>query len=218
MNQKIIIKKTIEFVKETLAWAEWWHDYWHIFRVHKLAKNIASKELWADIFVVELWALLHDIADSKFHNWDEELWPKKAKDFLESLNVSEDIIIHVENIIRNISFKWWKEIQKFKSKELDIVQDADRLEALGATWIARAFTFWWYKGNEIYNPEIKPNINMTKEEYKTKKWTTINHFYEKLLLLKDKMNTKTWKEIALKRHKFMEEFLNEFFAEWEWLK
>lgn len=218
MEKNIIIEKTIEFVRETLSWAEWWHDFWHIMRVYNLAKRIALSEKGADIFIVELWSLLHDIADSKFHGWDEEIWPRKARDFLESLEVEEKIIIHIENIIKNISFKWWKEIQKFKSLELDIVQDADRLDAIWAIWIARTFNYWWHKWRELYNPELKPNLNMTKEEYKNSKSPSINHFYEKLLLLKDKMNTKTWKEIAEKRHKFLEIYLEEFFAEWNWEK
>lgn len=216
MSKELIIQKTIEFVKESLVWAEWWHDFWHIMRVYSLAKKIALEEKEADIFLVELWSLLHDIADSKFYNWDEEIWPKKAREFLESLNIDENIIIHIENIVKYISFSKTFDKNNFTSLELQIIQDADRIDALWAIWIAKAFNFWWYKWNEIYNPEIKPNLNMTKEEYKAKKWTTINHFYEKLLLLKDMMNTRTWKEIAEKRHKFMKIYLEEFFAEWNW--
>lgn len=210
-----VIEKTIEFVKNTLYNAEWWHDWWHIYRVWKLAKQIGKSEN-VNMYVVELWALLHDIADSKFYDWDEEIGPKKAREFLESIEVEPEIVDHVEKIIRNISFKWWNTIQKFKSPELDVVQDADRLDAIGALWIARTFNYGWHKGRQIYNPEISPNLNMTKEEYKKSNAPTLNHFYEKLLLLKDRMNTTTWKAMAEHRHKFMEIFLEEFYKEWEW--
>jgi len=214
MDQKIVIEKTIAFVKEVLADAEGGHDWWHIYRVWKLAKHIAQTEN-VDHFVVELGALLHDIADSKFHNGDEEIGPRKAREFLNSLAVPEYVVSHVENIIANISFKGGQHTQEFKSPELDVVQDADRLDAVGAIGVARTFSYGGYKGREIYNPEIKPNLNMTKEEYKNSTVTTINHFYEKLLLLKDKMNTQTGKAIAEHRHKFMEQFLDEFYREWD---
>ncbi len=211
-----IINTTIEFVKQQLAHAEWWHDYRHIERVRNNAKHIAHRESWADLLIVELWALLHDIADSKFHDGDEEIGPKTARKFLESLSVQEDIISHVENIVRHISFKWWTHLQEFRSLELDIVQDADRLDALGAIGIARTFNYGGFKGRELYNPDIKPNLNMTKEEYKNSNAPTLNHFYEKLLLLKDKMNTPTWKEIAEHRHNYMLDYLKEFYWEREW--
>jgi len=213
MNQETVIQKTIDFVKEVLSDAEGGHDWWHIYRVWKLSKHIAQTEN-VDNFVVELGALLHDIADSKFHDGDEEVGPRKAREFLSSLGVQEDVIIHVENIISNISFKGGKHIQKFKSPELDVVQDADRLDAMGAMGIARTFNYGGHKGREIYNPEIKPNLNMTKEEYKNSNAPTLNHFYEKLLLLKDRMNTNTGKSMAEHRHKFMKQFLDEFYKEW----
>ena len=213
MNQETVIQKTIDFVKEVLSNAEGGHNWWHIYRVWKLSKHIAQTEE-VDIFVVELGALLHDIADSKFYDGDEEIGPRKAREFLSSLSVKEDVIIHVENIISNISFKGGKHTQKFKSSELDVIQDADRLDAIGAIGIARTFNYGGHKGREIYNPEIKPNLNMTKEEYKNSNAPTLNHFYEKLLLLKDRMNTKTGKSMAEYRHKFMEQFLDEFYKEW----
>ena len=213
MDQETIIQKTTDFVKEVLSDAEGGHDWWHIYRVWKLSKHIAKTEN-VDMFIVELGALLHDIADPKFHGGDEEIGPRKARDFLSPLNVDEDVIIHVENIIANISFKGGKHTQKFRSPELDVVQDADRLDAIGAIGIARAFNYGGYKGREIYNPNIKPNLNMTKEEYKNSNAPTLNHFYEKLLLLKDRMNTKTGKSMAEHRHKFMEQFLDEFYKEW----
>lgn len=215
MEQATIIQKTVEFVKESLKNAEGGHDWWHIYRVWKTAKHIAKAEN-VDLLIVELGALLHDIADSKFHHGDEEIGPRKAKEFLNSLNVDENVVIHIENIISNISFKGGRHIQDFKSLELDVVQDADRLDAMWAMGIARTFNYWGHKGREMYNPEIKPNLNMTKEEYKNSNAPTLNHFYEKLLLLKDKMNTKTWKSMAEHRHNYMENYLEEFYREWEW--
>jgi|TARA_B100001964_G_C14036737_1_gene510771 uncharacterized protein len=213
MNQETVIEKTIDFVKEVLSDAEGGHDWWHIYRVWKLSKHITQTEN-VDNFVVELGALLHDIADSKFHNGDEEIGPRKAREFLSSLDVEEKVITHIENIISNISFKGGKHTQKFKSLELDVIQDADRLDAMGAIGVARTFNYGGHKGREIYNPEIKPNLNMTKEEYKNSNAPTLNHFYEKLLLLKDRMNTNTGKSMAEQRHKYMEQFLDEFYKEW----
>jgi uncharacterized protein len=213
MNQEEIILQTIEFVKQTLADAEGGHDWWHIHRVWQLSKHIAESEN-ASTFVVELGALLHDIADSKFNDGDEELGPQKAREFLASLQVEAAVTQHVVDIIQNISFKGGKEAQQFKSIELDIVQDADRLDALGAIGIARTFNYGGFKNRELYNPGIKPNLQMTKEEYKNSTAPTLNHFYEKLLLLKDRMNTATGKQMAEHRHKFMETYLNEFYKEW----
>jgi len=213
MNHETIIQQTIEFVKTTLSDAEGGHDWWHIYRVWKLSKQIAKTEK-ADLFVVELGALLHDIADSKFHHGDEEAGPLIAKKFLNSLSIKSTVIKHIDNIIRNISFKGGNEAQQFKSPELDIVQDADRLDALGAVGIARTFNYGGFKNREIYNPDIKPNLNMSKEEYKQSTAPTLNHFYEKLLLLKDRMNTPTGKQMAEQRHRFMEEYLMEFYKEW----
>ena len=214
MKQQEIIDKTIDFVKETLEGAEGGHDWWHIYRVWKLATHIAKDEK-VDIFIVELGALLHDIADSKFFDGDEDIGPRKAREFLTSLNVESSIIEHVEKIISNISFKGGNHIQKFKSPELDVIQDADRLDAIGAIGIARTFNYGGHKNRSIYDPYIKPNLNMSKEEYKNSSAPTINHFYEKLLLLKDKMNTITGKKIAQHRHEFMQQYLNEFYEEWE---
>ena len=213
MNQQII-NQTIDFVKQTLQNAEGGHDWWHIYRVWKSSKTLAEKEN-VNLFVVELGALLHDIADSKFHNGDESVGPKKAREFLSSLQVDEDVIEHVEQIISNISFKGGKEVQKFKSPELDVIQDADRLDAIGAIGIARTFNYGGHKNREIYNPGIEPNLNMSKEEYKNSTAPTINHFYEKLLLLKDRMNTESGRQMAEKRHAFMEMYLKEFYQEWE---
>jgi len=213
MEEKQIIARTVTFVQETLADAEGGHDWWHIYRVWKVAGQIAQQEA-VDPFVVELGALLHDIADSKFHDGDEEIGPRMARDFLESLAVEESIIQHVENIIRFISFKGGNTEQTFRSPELDVVQDADRLDAIGAIGIARAFNFGGFKNRPLYDPAVPPKLNMSKAEYKKKTGSTINHFYEKLLLLKDRMNTAAGRAMAEQRHNFMEAYLKEFYAEW----
>lgn len=209
-----IIDTTIQFVKQQLQNAEGGHDWFHIERVYKNALLIAKEED-CDVTVVKLAALLHDIADSKFHDGDESVGPKIAREFLEFQNISEDIITHVIAIIENISFKGGNFEKKFTSKELAIVQDADRLDAIGAIGIARTFNYGGFKNRAIYNPNIQPNLNMSKEEYKNSEAPTLNHFYEKLLLLKDKMNTETGKKIAKKRHDFMVHFLAQFYAEWD---
>ncbi|KFF19492.1 HD domain-containing protein [Flavobacterium hydatis] len=217
MSNSELINKTITFVKEKLNGAEGGHDWFHIERVYKNALLIA-KDTSCDVTVVKLGALLHDIADSKFHGGDETIGPKTARLFLESENVDEEIIAHVINIIENISYKGGNFEKKFTSLELDIVQDADRLDAIGAIGIARAFHYGGFKDRAIYDPSIAPITNMTKEEYKKNNAPTVNHFYEKLLLLKDKMNTDTGKQIAAERHRFMETFLSQFYAEWEGAK
>lgn len=209
-----IINNTILFVKNQLSQAEGGHDWFHIERVYKNALLIAEGEE-CNLIVVKLGALLHDIADSKFHNGDETIGPKVAREFLESQNVSEDIILHVIAIIENISFKGGNFEKKYHSKELEIVQDADRLDAIGAIGIARTFNYGGFKNRPLYNPNIQPNLNMSKEEYKNSEAPTLNHFYEKLLLLKDKMNTKTGKKMAQKRHDFMITFLSQFYSEWD---
>ena len=209
-----LIDSTILFVKQQLQQAEGGHDWFHIERVYKNALLLAKEED-CNLEIVKLGALLHDIADSKFHDGDEKIGPKIARDFLVTQNVNENIIAPVIAIIENISFKGGNFEKKFTSKELDIVQDADRLDAIGAIGIARTFNYGGFKNRAIYNPEIQPNLNMSIEEYKKSEAPTINHFYEKLLLLKDKMNTKTGKKIAAERHRFMEQFLAQFYAEWE---
>jgi len=209
-----VIDNAIRFVKHQLENAEGGHDWFHIERVYKNALLIAKEEK-CDLEVVKLAALLHDIADSKFHEGDESVGPKTAKTFLEAQNVKEETILHVIAIIENISFKGGNFDQNFYSIELAIVQDADRLDAIGAIGIARTFNYGGFKNRTLYNPEIAPNLSMSKEEYKKSEAPTINHFYEKLLLLKDKMNTETGKKIAKKRHDFMIHFLAQFYAEWD---
>lgn len=209
-----VIDNTILFVKNKLQNAEAGHDWFHIERVYRNSLLIANEEE-CDLEVVKLAALLHDIADSKFNDGDESIGPKTARTFLEKENISQETINHVVAIIENISFKGGNFEKKFTSKELEIVQDADRLDAIGAIGIARTFNYGGFKNRQLYNPDIAPQLKMTKEEYKNSEAPTINHFYEKLLLLKDKMNTETGKKIAQERHRFMELFLSQFYAEWD---
>jgi uncharacterized protein len=214
MSNPDLINKTILFVKEKLENAEGGHDWFHIQRVYKNALLIANGET-CDLTIVKLGALLHDIADSKFHGGDETLGSIIAREFLENEAVPEAIIEQVIQIIENVSFKGGKTAKTFSSIELDIVQDADRLDAIGAIGIARAFNYGGFKNRSLYDPQIAPNMHLSKEEYKNSQAPTINHFYEKLLLLKDKMNTLTGKQIAKERHRYMEGFLAQFYAEWD---
>jgi len=216
LKDEKIIQETIAFVKTTLEGAEGGHDWFHIERVYKNSLLIAKEEK-VDMLIISLGALLHDIADAKFHNGDETIGPKIASDFLKSKNISSSIIEHVVKIIENISYKSSLETKKerFNSLELQVVQDADRLDAIGAIGIARAFNYGGFKNRALYDPNILPNLNMTKEEYKKSTAPTINHFYEKLLLLKDKMNTLSGKKIAEQRHSFMLQFLSQFKDEWQ---
>lgn len=213
MNAISIVDKAIAFVQMSLKNAEGGHDWWHIHRVFVNAQKIAEKETDLDNEVVLLAALLHDIADSKFHDGNEEIGPAMARRFLLSEGFDVQRTNHVVSIIENISFKGGKTERTFHSKELDVVQDADRLDAIGAIGIARTFNYGGFKGNEIYNPNILPNLELTKEEYKTGGQPSLNHFYEKLLLLKDLMNTKTGEEMAEERHAFMEVYLTQFYKE-----
>lgn len=208
------IEKTIAFVKKELKNAEAGHDWFHVERVYKNTLLLLQTEK-ADKPIALLGALLHDIADSKFHNGDETIGSKKARTFLNSIGIEPKTIDEVVFIIENISFKGGNFEKKIHSKELEVVQDADRLDAIGAIGIARTFNYGGFKNNLIYDPDLPPKMNMTKEEYKMNKGTTINHFYEKLLLLKDRMNTETGKKLAHQRHKYMEGFLKQFFDEWE---
>ncbi len=219
MNQEKIIANTITFVKKELKDAEGGHDWFHIERVLKNTILI-SREEKVDVFIVSLAALLHDIADPKFYNGDETIGPKKANEFLTNQNVSKEIIKHVVNIIQHISYKnsFDKASKKFTSIELKVVQDADRLDAIGAIGIARCFNYGGFKNRTLYDPEIIPNLNMTKEDYKKTTAPTINHFYEKLLLLTAQMNTNSGKKIAAQRHDFMEMYLTQFYDEWNGIR
>ncbi len=213
MTKEEIIEATKQHVKQVLSGEGSGHDWWHIQRVWNNAKLIAEGEK-ADLFIVELGALLHDIADYKFHNGDEEIGGKTAGEWLEKCNCDPEVIEKVVHIVNHVSFKGNVHENKMKSIEGKIVQDADRLDAMGAMGIARCFTYGGSKGREIYNPDKKFKPNMTKDEYKSNDGSAINHFYEKLLLLKDLMNTETAKKIATERHIFMEQYLERFFQEW----
>jgi uncharacterized protein len=219
MDKEKIITATIAFVKKELKNAEGGHDWFHIERVYKNALLI-SKDEKVDTFTVSLAALLHDIADPKFYNGDETIGPKVATNFLKEQKVDTAVITHIVNIIKHISYKnsFDTVSEKFTSKELEVVQDADRLDAIGAIGIARCFNYGGFKNSALYDPEIMPDLNMTKEQYKNSDAPTINHFYEKLLLLKDQMNTASGKKIAAERHQYMEEFLKQFYDEWDGLK
>lgn len=213
MFKKRVLDNTRQFVQHTLKNAEGGHDWFHIERVVRNSRQIAEEER-VDLFVVELGALLHDIADSKFHKGDETIGPSLARKFLNGQGLDKDTVDHVVRIIENISFKGGNFEQKFSSPELEVIQDADRLDALGAVGIARTFNYGGYKGRLLFDPAIKPNQKMTPEEYKASSAPTINHFYEKLLLLKDRMNTKSGKRLAEERHEFMEHYLEQFYKEW----
>lgn len=214
MTEVQIIETTIAFVKETLHGAEGGHDWFHIQRVYNNTLLIAKNEQ-VDLLTVSLAALLHDIADAKFHGGDETVGPKMAQNFLSGLKVPDHVAQHVVAIIQNISYKSSLGPQSsFRSKELEVVQDADRLDAIGAIGIARAFNYGGYKNRELYNPDIPANLNMTKAQYKSSNSPTLNHFYEKLLLLKEKMNTDTGKKLAEDRHHFMLDYLDQFYREW----
>ena len=208
-----LIHKTINLVQEKLEGTESGHDWFHIERVWKLSLKIQEKE-GGDKLIIELAALLHDIADPKFHNGDETLASKIVRNFLTEQNLDPSVVEKVIFIIENMSFKNRNDAPENLPLELKIVQDADRLDAIGAIGIARTFNFGGYKNNLMYHPDIKPKLNQTKEEYKKSNGTTINHFYEKLLLLKDLLNTDTAKNIADHRHQFMLQFLEEFYNEW----
>ncbi len=217
MSDQETIEKTAAYVKNELKNAEGGHDWWHIERVWKTARIIARTEK-VNLFVVELGALLHDIADSKFNNGDENIGVEKASAFLRSLYVDECVVEHINRIIANISFGGGNVKRDFFSIEFAVVQDADRLDALGAIGIARTFNYGGFRGRELYNPSVRPALGMTKEEYKSSSAPTINHFYEKLLLLKDRMNTATGRKMAGRRHQFMELYLSQFFREWDGLE
>lgn len=211
---KDIVLKTEQHVREKLEGEGSGHDWWHIHRVRNTALTLAKEEK-ADVFVVELAALLHDIADHKFHDGDETIGPRVAGAWLEQLQVDESVINHVKEIIRDVSFKGAGVKTPMRTIEGKVVQDADRLDAIGAIGIARAFAYGGYKKRELYNPELSPTEHSSFEAYKSDTGPTINHFYEKLLLLKDRMNTRTGKRIAEERHQFMELYLDHFFNEWD---
>jgi uncharacterized protein len=213
-RDKELVDKTAKFIKKKFENEGSGHDWWHLYRVWQLSKRIAKEEK-ADSLVTELGALLHDIADFKFHDGDLSAGPRAAREWLQGQGAHEDLVDKVCDIVENVSFKGAAEADKMKSLEGKIVQDADRLDAIGAIGISRVFSYGGHKGKAIHNPDIKPNLNMLFEQYKKGSNSAINHFYEKLLLLKDRMNTEAGKKIAEHRHQYMEGYLKEFYAEWE---
>jgi uncharacterized protein len=214
MPKDEIIRKTHDFIKEKFSGEGTGHDYWHMYRVWQLAKHIAKTEKDVNTFDLELAALLHDIADWKFHD-NEDAGPKAAREWLASIGTPEQTTTHIEDIIRNVSFKGAHVATKLTTIEGKIVHDADKLDALGAIGIARTFAYGGSKGREIYDPQIKPVQHESFEAYKNSTSPTLNHFYEKLLLLKDRMFTETGRQMAAHRHAVMEEYLQEFYAEWD---
>lgn len=223
MDQTLILSRTTDHVRKLLDGDSAGHDWWHIERVRRVALTIAREE-GGDLFLVELAALLHDVADWKFAGGDEKAGPAAVRQWLESLipplplgeGSGEDaaIIDHVCRIIGQLSFKGAGVATPMDSLEGACVQDADRLEALGAIGIARTFAYGGWKGQPMHDPDLPPQMHGTFTEYKQNKGTTINHFYEKLLLLKDRMNTAAGKRLAAARHEYMEQYLQQFFAEW----
>ena len=214
MDHSAIIDQTASFVKAKLSGEGSGHDWFHVERVWRNSVHIGAQDQ-VDMFVVELAALLHDIADWKFAGGDDTAGPREARAWLEKVNVDEQTITHVCEIIKDISFKGAGVHSSMKTTEGMVVQDADRLDALGAIGIARAFAYGGLKGSELHNPGIAPVLHASFEEYKKGRGTTINHFYEKLLLLKDMMNTTTGKQLADQRHEYMKTFLDQFYREWE---
>lgn len=213
INEAEIIEKTAGYVRRTLEGEGSGHDWWHIYRVWQNALQISKGEK-VDLFVVQMAALLHDIGDWKFHNGDETVGPKMAREWMSSFPIDEDKVDHICSIIGSLSFKGAGTKSIMETLEGMVVQDADRLDAIGAIGIGRAFAYGGFAHQEMYNPDIKPTLHGSFEEYKKAKTTTIHHFYEKLLLLKDRMNLQTSKQIAEKRHAFMLTFLEQFFNEW----
>jgi len=214
MDTKKIIRETVLFVKKELEGKESGHDWWHIYRVWKTAKKIADIEE-VDMFLVELAALLHDIADRKLNNGDEQAGLIKVKSYLSSQIDNKSIIDKILHIIESYSFTSQLRSGKgMDTLEGKIVQDADRLDALGAVGIARTFNYGGHLNRPLYDPKKQARKNISATQYIRSNSPSINHFYEKLLRLKDLMNTKTAKKIAEERHKYMEQYLQQFYKEW----
>lgn len=214
MDKQIILDKTRDYIKLELSGDGSGHDWWHIVRVTKTAMQIGIKE-GADLFIVELGAMLHDLGDFKFHDGDDTVGPRMVTEWLQKMNLDSDTIKKVVDIVKEISYKGSEVETPMSTLEGEIVQDADRLDAIGAIGIARTFAYGGSKNREMHNPDIEPENHNNFEDYKNSKAPTINHFYEKLLLLKDRMNTNTASKMAYKRHEYMKDYLNQFYKEWE---
>jgi uncharacterized protein len=213
-DQQAIVDATATHVRQVLAGEGTGHDWWHVERVWRVARRIAQQEQ-VDLFVVDLAALLHDIADWKFHGGDESAGTRAARAWLEFMGVDQDTVGHVCGIVHDLSFRGANVAASMGSREGMVVQDADRLDALGAIGIARAFAYGGFRNRPLYDPGIQPQLHDSFEAYKRSEGTTINHFYEKLVLLKDRMHTPTGRQLAEERHQFMLDFLQHFFDEWE---
>jgi uncharacterized protein len=216
MEQEDIINQTQEFIRKKFEGEGSGHDWWHIYRVWKNSITIGEQEC-ANMYVVQLGTLLHDIADYKFHDGDFTAGPRAAREYLKGLGVDEETINDVCDIVENISFKGAGAEKPMKTLEGKVVRDADRLDAIGAIGIARCFAYGGHKGNPIHLPEVRPELHQTAEEYVTRQSSQINHFYEKLLLLKDLMLTEAGRKMAEGRHKYIEQYLKQFQDEWEGL-
>ncbi|MFC6999677.1 HD domain-containing protein [Rufibacter roseus] len=213
MNEQELVKQTAKHVEALFSGEGSGHDWWHIRRVWQNALKIGQQEK-ADLLIVQLGALLHDIADWKFHGGDEEAGPREAAKWLRSLQAPEHIITKVCQIIREVSYKGAGVDTEPSTLEAAVVQDADRLDAIGAIGVGRAFAYGGHKNREMYNPHIMPQLHASFEEYKKNSGPTINHFYEKLFLLKDRLNTSTGLQMAEERNNFMKQFVRQFLAEW----
>jgi len=214
MDSKKLIEKTRLYVEKELGGDGSGHDWWHVYRVWSIAKKIAQKEN-ADQTIVELAALLHDIADWKFNDGDESAGPRQVAAWLNKNGVDPGLVDEVCEIISTLSYKGAGVATPMRTIEGKIVQDADRLDAIGAVGIARTFAYGGNKNRLMYHPEEAPVMHKSFEHYKNNKGHTINHFHEKLLLLKDRMNTESAKNLAEQRHLFMENYLNRFYKEWD---
>lgn len=213
-QKETLILATEQFVKNKLAGAEAGHDWSHIARVRRLSLRLGVAEE-ADLLIVELAALLHDIDDPKFNGGDEEKGPRLAQEFLSSLHLSTEVVEEVSDIIRHLSYRGGKNNQLNLGLAYAVVRDADRLDAMGAIGIARTFNYGGYKGRALYDPSIPPQLHLLPEAYAFSTAPTLNHFYEKLLLLKEGMLTTTGQQIADARHEYMQAFVERFKAEWE---
>lgn len=212
-NKNQIIRQVQIYLKKNFKGEPTGHDWWHSWRVWQMAKIIAKKE-GGNFFVIELAALLHDIEDWKFSGNAGKTSTKKAKELLTAFNLDTETLNHISDIIENVSFKGAQVQDKMKTLEGKIVQDADRLDVIGAIGIARIFAYGGFVKREIFNPAIKPKLHKSFKDYKTSQGTSINHFYEKVLLLKDRLHTKTAKSIVQSRHQFLRDYLKQFFKEW----